>query len=331
VGVRLAAVNASPFGDAVLAELGPEGLGLPQLDCLLNADQILISAPEFLTVASGSFPPAIVGEQARERGMERTSYRGYTLWLSAVRGRMSVGQFSNQILLVGERKIVEQAIEHARNSLPQETESRETSAAKTTQARHYSPLLARAARFNGTADLWVVSQHLPDALASRFVPFMVEARGFEGGVSVTDGLQVDASIFAGSRMAAAAMEDRLVDSFQGLPPLLRSVETHVDEDHVALSLSVSQEQFAASLRGGAKQPVEVAQEATPQPPPQLPQAPVLAPTPQAAPVIAATIVQQVPPPPPQMPDTAKGPRVIRIVGLDDGPVEIPYNPPGKNY
>ena len=326
VGIHWSAVAATPFAEAVIAELGPEGLGLPQLDCLLRSDQILISSPTLLALASGTFPPEAVGQQARELGMVQGSYKGYALWLSPGKDGMGVGQFSNQILLVGGRRAVEEALDRARSSLPQPSEeSREATAAKATQPRRYSPLLARAARFNGTTDLWVVSQRLPDELASRFVPFMVEARGFEGGVSMANGLQVDASVFAGSRMAAVALEDRLIDSLNGLPPLLRNAETRVEEDHVVLTVTVTQDQFNASLRGS--KPVEIAQQEAL--PPVLPTPPVLPSTPQAAPAVAM-IVQQVPPPPPQMPDVPKGPRVIRIVGLDDGPREIPYNPPGKS-
>jgi hypothetical protein len=324
VGIHWSVVNASPFGEAVLEELSTDGLGFPQLDCLLGAEQILVSAPEVLAVAYGSFSPAAVARDAREAGMAAASYKGSTLWINPDKRGLSVGQWSNQILFVGQRKSIEEALDRARSALPQE-ESRETTAAKKPDARKYSPLLSRAARFNGAADLWVVASRLPDPLASRFVPFMVEARGFDGGVSLADGLQVEATVSAGTRLAAGAMEDRLRQSFEDLPVLFRNAEIHTEQDRVAVTLAVTGEQLSASLRG-SKEPVAAASASAP---PQLPAAPDIPIAPQAPQMAAATVVQTVPPPPPQIPDSAKGPRVIRIVGLDEGPLEIPYTPSAK--
>ena len=322
VGIHWSTVSNSPFANAVLDELGGEGLGFPKMDCLLDAEQILISSPALLVVAFGSFPPAMVAEQAGRLDLTPASYRGSALWIDPRKGGMGVAQWSNQILLVGQRASLQDALDRARSSMPVEGESRESASAKAAQPRRYSPLLARAARFNGTADLWVVSARLPDALASRFVPFMVEARGFEGGVSLQAGLQVDAMLSAGSRIAAVAMEDQLRQSFAELPPVLRNVEIHGEEDRVALSLSATEEQLSASLRG-SKEPVVVEAALV------LPSGPVLPAVPPAAPAIAATFATVAPPlpppPPPQLPEKPKGQRVIRIVGLDDGPVEIPYD------
>ncbi len=324
MGIHWSAIRQSPFADAVLEEFGPDGLGLPQLDILDNAEELVVSSPALLIVTYGNFPPAQLAKEARGAGLISAPYKGAAVWNSKDRNGWTLAQWSNQILLLGQRKTVEDALERARASQPQEEESRETTAAKAPQIRRYSPLLAKAARFHSTSDLWVVSSRLPDPLASRFVPFAVEVRGFEGEVSVEDGLQLEATFTASTHLGASALEDRIHNELAALPPELRNGDTTIDEDRVVLSLHATADQLSASLKNPAK-PVEVAVA-----PPVLPAAPDLPQAPQAAPQVPAVMVERMPPPPPpQITGTPKGPRTIRIVGLDDGPVEIPYDHPPK--
>ncbi len=267
VGVQWENLRQSPFADVVGAELfSSGGLDLPDFAYLRNARQILISSPELLAIASGNFPPATLRSQAAARGWKPAQYRGCELWISPGKGSLSVAQVSGQLVLIGMRHTLEDALDR---------DQAET-------GRRYSPLLTRAARF-AQQDLWVVSNHLPDPLASLFIPFEAEARSFEGSVSLREGLRLEAALDGGSEQAAAEIAESLRQSIPSLPAVARGLQVTVATERVVLGLTVDREQFSASLR----QPAAV-----------------------------------VPPAPPPEPPKSSGPQIIRILGLDDGPREI---------
>ena len=108
--------------------------------------------------------------------MKAAVYRGVNLWISPGKTTLSVAQISDQVILIGLFKTLEDAVD--RNQA--ETD------------RRYSPLLARGARLAPNNDLWVVATHLPDPLASIFVPIDAESESFDGGISVRDGLDLHA-------------------------------------------------------------------------------------------------------------------------------------------
>jgi len=285
VGIQWENVRQSPFAGALSAELtGAGSLGLPDLACLQEAKQILISSPALLAIATGSFPELRL--QAAREGFKPARYRGVEEWISPEKSTLSMAQLSAQIVLLGSRKTLEEAIDRS-----------VTDTTGTENARRYSPLLARAARFSN-ADLWVVANQLPDPLASLFVPLDAEARSFEGAVSLGEGLRIDATLGAGSEEAAAETAERLRQSIPGLPGVARTLRVSVSADSVLLSLDVKAEELTASLR----QPV---------------------PLPKPAPVPVQPPPPVVSPAPPQ-PEPVKPPerQVIRILGLDDGPREI---------
>lgn len=157
--------------------------------------------------------------------------------------------------------------------------------------RRYSPLLERAAHVAQDYDLWVVADQLPDALASEFVPLDLETNGFEGGASLADGLQMGASFNAGSPDRAAKAAENLRQQIPAFPAIARGLQVSVEAQSVLLSLEVSAGELSAALR------------------------PTAAPAPAPVP----------PPTPTPKPEPApQGPQVIRIFGLDSGPVEIPF-------
>ncbi len=293
VGMQWQNLRQSPFADAVQAELSSRGsLGFPDLDCLKQARQIVLSSPALLAIEAGVFPAALLRTQALAAGLRNVRYRNVPLWIpsqaNSSMSQMSVAQVSEQVVLVGSRKTLEAAID---NSLAE-------------TGRRYSPLLARAARFSQTADLWVVSTQLPDPLASLFVPIEVETQGFEGALSVRDGLDVEAWMDAGSPQAAAEMAKRIRRGAQG------AQVTSSGPTQVAVSLQLTREQLSEAL--------------SPPPPTHNPapaveaKPPVVASVPAAAP--AASPAKDVPAPAPV-------PQVIRILGLDGGPKEIPFPDP----
>lgn len=267
VGIEWENLRQSVFAGAVGAELSSSGsLKFPDLPIVKEARQILISSPALLAIASGAFPSATVQKQAAANGLKPVQYCGIDEWISPNDSTLGVAQWSGQLLLIGARETLESAID--RGLEPE---------------RRYSPLLARAAGF-ASRDLWVVANRLPDPLANVFVPLEVEARGFEGAVSVRDGLRLEASIEAESAQSAAAIAEDLRKSIPSWPIVARGLAVSTDGNSVSLALQVDREQLARGMR------------------------------PTEAPI------------PAEKPEASK-PRIIRILGLDEGPREIVLPPP----
>ena len=127
VGFDWQHLQDSFLGDAVGSELSSAGhLGIPDLDCLKQSRQILLSAPDFLAIFSGFFPSATVDAQAAHLGLYKTSYNGVRIWLAPEKNRRSIAQVSDTLLLIGWRDTLEEAIDRGMQ----------------TALRPYSPLLA---------------------------------------------------------------------------------------------------------------------------------------------------------------------------------------------
>jgi hypothetical protein len=303
VGLQWQTLRDSPFGAALQTEL-TTSLGFPDLPVLQNARQFLISSPSLLAVVSGDMPPRTIQEQASASRCKPAAYRGIGMWICPST-TLSVAQLSDQLVLLGLRKTLEQAIDR--------------SLAET--GRRYSSLLARAARVSRGRDLWVVATQLPDPLASIFVPIEAEAKGFDGGVSLREGLQLEASLETGSEDAAEAVAASLRDVMPSLPVLARGMQVSVQEHNVIMALQVGKDEFLAGLR-----PTE------PTLPAPVPAAAQTAAIVQPAPVIAQPALGEAPIAPVRAtPESAKPqePLMIRIFGLDDGPREIPLVRPEK--
>src|SRR5262249_19073526 len=148
----------------------------------------------------------------------------------------SVAQISDQILLLGRVKTLQAAIDRKFD---------DTKAA-------YSPLLGRAARY-ARQDLWVVAAQLPDPLADLFVPIDVESSGFEGSLSVRDGIHLSAALLSNSveaaEQTAAGMQKLIAD----LPPLLKGLVIEADRDQVLFNADISSQEIEAML--GSQRPV----------------------------------------------------------------------------
>jgi hypothetical protein len=288
VGIQWENVRQSVFAEAVGAELSSLGsLGFPDLPCIREARQILISSPELLAMAAGNFPPSGVQGQAAAKKMKRILYRGIALYVSPVKETLSMAQIDEQLLLIGQLKTLESAIDRSQWSTGP-------------IALRYSPLLSRAARAASAGDLWVVANRLPDPLASLFVPLEIAAEGFDGVVSVRGGLHLDATVRTGTAPAAADIAESLTQSIPDMPGVAKGLQVSVTGDRVLLGLDLNSDQLAASLR----QPERV---------------PVPAPEPAVVPAPAAPAVVAEKPKPPE-------PQVIRIFGLDEGPREIVLPP-----
>jgi hypothetical protein len=313
VGIQWNSLRHSPFGAAIEAELAPGGaLAFPDLECLRQAREIVISSPALLAAEAGDFPAAKVKDQAQRQGLRRSLYKGLTLWLPEQADRLGVAQISEQLVLVGSRATLQAAIDRSLSD-----------------ARMYSPLLPRAAHFSQTGDLWVVAAKLPDPLADLFVPLDADASDFLGQVSVRDGLAVEASFNASSDAAAVEFARKFGARAPSFPAVARGVEASADQGKVTITLQVRSEELLAALH--------------PQPAaPAIPKASA-APTIRAAPVtpvemaaaprtlgnnIAANNIAAAPEPVTfaVTHTEASEPQIVRIYNLDGGTREIVLPP-----
>ena len=306
VGIRWEMLKGSVFDAPVQAELSGT-LGFPDLAALRQARQILISSPATLAILSGNFPEKALRADALAKGLKPASYRGVELWISPGK-TLSAAWLNEQLMLVGLRRTLEGAIDRSQ-------------AAEQGTSRHYTPLLASGARLAPDKDLWVVSTRLPDPLASVFVPLDTEAHGFAGGVSFSGGIHMDALLEAGSEEGAARIAEKLRAGVSELPEIGRGLKAVAEADHVLLTLEVSREQLLAGMRGAEPAPAAADPVAQAVAPAVAPVA-ALAASPVPAPKVAARAVVPPQPAPAVDPLPSAGPRVIRILGLDDGPREI---------
>lgn len=171
----------------------------------------------------------------------------------------------------------------------------ETEASK----RKYSPLLARAAQFSHDTDLWIVADRLPDDLANRFVPLTMKARGFDGYLTAREGLMMNATLLTNSNEEALVTAKHLREQIRKLSGLGRGIQIQNEGDQVTLRLAATPEELRASLRDTAPEAVRV------------------------SPVVGTP---GTPEPAPETPKSNQR-QVIRIVGLDEGPIEIPLLDP----
>lgn len=288
VGIQWNNLRHLPFAASIEATFSPAGaLGFPDLDCLRQAREIIVSSPALLAAEAGSFPAATVEDQAQRQGLRRLVYRGVTLWLPQQAGKLGVAQISEQLVLVGDRETLQTAIDGGLAEAD----------------RQYSPLLLRTERLSQTGDLWVVAAKLPDPLADLFVPLHIDATGFLGQVSVHDGLAVEASFDAGSKDAAADFARRLREA--ALPALARGVEAVADRSRVAIALKVSSEDLVAALQSA------------PAPVPVVPAEPAAVLEPAESPNPVRFEITHV---------EASQPQVIRILYLEEGTREIVLSP-----
>jgi hypothetical protein len=243
-----------------------------------------------MVIATGSFPASTTRDQAIRIGWKSSSYQGVPLWI-APKNALAVARVSDSLLLIGQRKDLEAAIPR--------TEGPDIS-------RRYSPLLARGARLAQDWDLWITASHMPDPLASLFVPFEIDADAFQGGVSARETLQLGAAYQMSSARQATAAAEQLLRSIPSFPAVARGLQVQADGDAVLLTLFVDHEQLASNLR--PPKPGPVAHEPKPKPGPEqiLPEPVTYEPVPNDP--------------------SDKGPHVVHIYGLAEGTREIVLSP-----
>lgn len=252
IGVEWRQLQSSFLADAVGSELFASGhLGIPELECLEHSREILLSAPDFLAIFSGTFPAATVEAQAAKLGLWKSSYQGVRLWIAPKKDRRSVAHINDSLILVGWRDTLEAAIDRG----------------MLTELRQYSPLLARGARMAPNADLWIAANALPDPLVSVFLPLKMETGEFDGTVSARNGLRLDA------RYNMSSTEDALLSAGyfrQAIPDfhaVLQGLHVIPEGESVLLKLEVSAGDLTGYLRPPEPPAAESKVESKPEPPP----------------------------------------------------------------
>ncbi|MEO8097842.1 MAG: hypothetical protein ABI811_09085 [Acidobacteriota bacterium] len=321
VGMHWDNLRETRFASAIAAEFAAGGaLNFPDLEILRNPEQVLLASPTLLAIEYGNFPATTVREQAAAKGMKKGAYKGMELWSAPDSGTLNIALINPKLVLVGSKVALQNAIDRGLDER---------------SSRGYSPLLARAARYS-KEDLWVVASQLPDPLASRFLPLELQATAFEGSVSFWDGLHLVASIERPSPTRALDLADSLVEALAARPVMAQATEITTRDRAVLITMDLDQAQLFASLRApeSAASELVAAAPAKPQPRAFVPPTPVASSTRPsteptviasaappaeitAAPATALQPASTLPPPPPR-------PKVIRILGLGDGPVEIPF-------
>jgi hypothetical protein len=332
VGIEWQNLRTSPLGDAVEAELSGGGsLGIPELPCLKNSRDFLISAPPFLAAASGGCAAANLKTDAPALGMTKSLYRGIEIW--SPQAGMSIAQYADRVVVIGARKNLEAAIDRSQ-----------------AETKTYSPLLMSGAKLAHARDLWVVATTLPEPLAAIFVPLDVSAHNFEGGLSVKDGLDLAATFDAGTEAAANATVVNLHKSIEKAPEIVHGLQIKNEAASVSLALQVGNAQLQASLKPPTPAPAPlvipsleeaIPHVALPEPVEHIighfdPPAPAFAtrpPEPESKPEPKPESKPE--PARPAAPRLSVGPaperRVVRIYGLDEGVREIvlPSRPPDQ--
>jgi hypothetical protein len=114
VGIQWERLRSSPFAGAISGELsGDDGLGFPDLDCLKQARQIVISSPALLAMAAGNYPATTFREQAALKGLKRTLYREVEIWVTPGKETLSIALMNDQLVLLGRVKNLQDAIDRS--------------------------------------------------------------------------------------------------------------------------------------------------------------------------------------------------------------------------
>ncbi len=210
-GVDLQKAKASPLGQRVEQEV--TRMGLQQmasgqgLDFVSQVEQVLISSPGGFEEASkgrgevpvvfamaGKFDVRKLRKQFVELGARRSLYKGVEMFQpKGKKTDMNAAVVNGSILLLGDPKGIRRAVDHHALAAPDAAQSK---------------LFERAAALSQLHDIWWVSEISPAALGAAGMPqaeMFQSVRGFEGGISLHDGLAVALNLRADDSESAKRM------------------------------------------------------------------------------------------------------------------------------
>ncbi|MEZ5354654.1 MAG: hypothetical protein R2762_18630 [Bryobacteraceae bacterium] len=199
-GVDLQKAKDSPLGQRVQQEL--ERYGVKQMasshgvDFISQVDQILVSSPAGFEDAdkargevpvvfamAGKFDVPKLRKQFVSLGARRSRYKGVEVFQPKGRNTdMNAAIVNGTVLLLGDPKGIRLAVDHHALGAPDAARSE---------------MFTRAAALSQLHDIWWVSELSPSALAGAGLPqaeMFQAVRGFEGGVSLREGLSIALSL-----------------------------------------------------------------------------------------------------------------------------------------
>ncbi|MCP5112306.1 MAG: hypothetical protein GY953_15890 [bacterium] len=312
VGIEWTRVLSSPVGQQIQAKVGETGFsGTPGIEFLDDIDRIFISTPGAEGGAAGEQPPAVVAVQGRfdldkVRGLaaakmgETAVYRSVEI-LEEGEDRenkepMSMALVSEQTILVGDGASVRAAID---NHVLADAE------------QMMRPLFVRAMNLASANDVWVVSEASPSQFSpgsSEAAPFLEDVDSIEAGISLQEGLGLEMNLGTGSPEAAANLAGGLQfivgmmlaeqAKNPGMPNLSEKLTVETDDRLVRMALRLDQAELESAFQVATSQAAET--------------------------VVAESREPATPRWEEPAPETSKN-RVITIIGMDEGPREIPFD------
>jgi hypothetical protein len=174
VGIHWQAIQDSSLGEHLrlhFIEPGPPFNPVaPNMPCLLQARDLLISSPELVMGASGGCTAAELKSQATERGWKHSGYKGFDMWAAP---DSNVLQWSERVVLVGAahdlRAVVDRSLE---------------------EKREYSPLLMTGAKLARENDFWVVSTEAKEEAASAYAAYAIAPESGDAVAGETIGTSI---------------------------------------------------------------------------------------------------------------------------------------------
>jgi len=152
VGIRWENLRVSKTGSTVAEEIFGQ-YSIPELDCLKQSRQILLSSPPFVAVASANCKSAALRTQAPAQGLKRIFFKGIEVWIGSDPDGLGLARLTDQVTLIATRSTLQDSIERSQDGT----------------GRTYSPLLIQAAS-QAQQNLWIVTTNPKDLLASAFAP-----------------------------------------------------------------------------------------------------------------------------------------------------------------
>lgn len=296
-GVEWKRVASSEVGQIIRSQFAQSAaLSFPGTELLDSIDRILISSPGGPRKSAKSDTPAVLAiagrfkleavRNAMAKGSTTARYHGTEILTPprpASGENMELALLSNELILLGDRPSLRAVLDAPR-------------------AARAGSLFTRAAAMAADNDVWAVLAISPEALAGDTMPqakAFKDVRGLEIGVSFRQGFALSMNLQATSAQKATEMTQAISGlialasmhsgdqvQMQDLARMLR-IESRGTAVMLAMSLTVDE------VRQGLK---------------------------SAAPTIAAATTRTAPV---AKPDTPAKPIMIRIEGMQGGPVEIP--------
>jgi hypothetical protein len=282
----------------------------PAVELLDDIDRVVISSSAaagesgeapLLIAAQGRFDVAQVRQLFTRMGAKKQAYSSFEVFRPQGTDAKNLAYvlFDAGTILFGDPPSVFAALDRTR--FPE-------------AAAEAGSIVTRATAMDSAYDFWIIMS-APEAMESdrlagllRGGDWMPAAQGFEAGVTLRTGLTADVTVRLASEGAAKhaivqmtqliALESKDKTAEPQTREILKKLKFTSDGAAAKISLRLNPQELEASARAFAA---------------AHPPSPVRA-------VTAAAIAS-----PALAPEPGKKPSVIRIEGLDDGPIEIPYH------